>query len=135
MSLSETSKAKVSRARTEQMESFVRQLRRATRRKYTSEEKIRIVLEGFRREVTMNDLCQREGIKPHSYYAWTKAFMEAGKEWLSHDGARDTTQQEVQELRRDNGELKRLVAKLSLKVYRLKKTTIPRLNGDVGISG
>ncbi len=69
----------------------------------------------------MNDLCRREGIKPHPYYAWTKAFIEAGKERSSHDGARDATQQEEQELRRDNDELKRLVAELSLEVYRLKK--------------
>ena len=121
MSQSETSKTKAAQARTEQTESFVRQVRTATRRKYTPEEKIRIVLEGFRREVTVNDLCRREGIKPHSYYAWTKEFMEAGKERLSRDGARDATQQEVQELRRDSGELKQLVAELSLEVYRLKK--------------
>ena len=62
--------------RTQETRSFVRQVRAATRRKYTPEEKVRrIVLEGFRREVTVNDLCRREGIKPHSYYAWTKEFM------------------------------------------------------------
>ena len=60
--------------RTEETRSFLRRVRAATRRKYTPEEKIRIVLEGFRREVTVNDLCRREGIKPHSYYAWTKEF-------------------------------------------------------------
>ena len=59
--------------------SFVRTVKAAARRKYTPEEKIRIVLEGFRREVTVGDLCRREGIKPHSYYAWTKEFMEAGE--------------------------------------------------------
>ena len=65
--------------RTRETSSFLRQVRAATRRKYTPEEKIRIVLEGFRRETTVNDLCRREGIKPHSYYARTKDFMEAGK--------------------------------------------------------
>ncbi len=60
--------------RTRETSSFLRQVRAATRRKYTPEEKIRIVLEGFRREITVNDLCRREGIKPHSYYAWTKVF-------------------------------------------------------------
>ena len=71
--------------RSQETRSFVRQVRAVTRRKYTPEEKIRIVLEGFRRETTVNDLCRREGIKPHSYYAWTKEFMEAGKERLTRD--------------------------------------------------
>ena len=70
------------------------------------EEKIRIVLEGFRREVTVSDLCRREGIKPHSSSAWTKEFMEAGKERLTRDAVRDAPQQEVQALRRGNVELK-----------------------------
>ena len=80
MSQPDTDKARVADRRSEETRSFVRQVRAATRRKYTPEEKIRIVLEGFRREVTVNDLCRREGIKPHSYYAWTKEFMEAGKD-------------------------------------------------------
>jgi transposase len=58
----------------------MQQVRLASRRKYTPEEKVRIVLEGFRREVAVNELCRREGIKPGAYYAWTKDFMEAGKE-------------------------------------------------------
>ncbi len=62
--------------RTEDTRRFVRQVRAATRRKYTSEEKIRIVLEGFRREVTVNELCRRKGIKPNNFYSWTKEFME-----------------------------------------------------------
>ena len=76
MSQSNPDKAEAAEERTEQTRSFVRRVRSATRRKYTSEEKIRIVLEGFRREVTVSDLCRREGIKPHSYYSWTKEFME-----------------------------------------------------------
>ena len=107
--------------RTEQTRSFVRRVRAATRRKYTPEEKIRIVLEGFRREVTVNDLCRREGIKPHSYYAWTKEVMEAGKERLTRDSVRDATRQEIQAHKRENSELKQLVAELSLEAYRLKK--------------
>ena len=91
MSQPDTDKARVADRRSEETRSFVRQVRAATRRKYTPEEKIRIVLEGFRREVTVNDLCRREGIKPHSYYAWTKEFMEAGKERLSRDTVRDAT--------------------------------------------
>ena len=95
MSQPDTDKARVADRRSEETRSFVRQVRAATRRKYTPEEKIRIVLEGFRREVTVNDLCRREGIKPHSYYAWTKEFMEAGKERLSRDTVRDATRQEI----------------------------------------
>ncbi len=85
MSQSDTDKALAAEERSEETRSFVRRVRSATRRKYSPEEKIRIVLEGFRREVTVNDLCRREGIKPHSYYSWTKEFMEAGKERLSRD--------------------------------------------------
>jgi transposase-like protein len=64
------------------------------------------VLEGFRREVTVNDLCRREGIKPHSYYSCTKEFMEGGKERLARDTVRDATRQQVEQLKRENGELK-----------------------------
>ena len=121
MSQTETGKAMAAEERTEEARSFVRRVKAATRRKYTPEEKIRIVLEGFRREVTVSDLCRREGIKPHSYYAWTKEFMEAGKERLTRDAVRDATQQEVHQLKRENVELKQLVAELSLEGYRLKK--------------
>ena len=95
MSRLEVSKAEAAEERSEQTRSFVRTVKAAARRKYTSEEKIRIVLEGFRREVTVNDLCRREGIKPHSSYSWTKEFMEAGKERLTRDSVRDATQHEV----------------------------------------
>ena len=135
MSQSDTDKALAAKERSQETRSFVRTVKAATRRKYTPEEKIRIVLEGFRREVTVNDLCRREGIKPHSYYSWTKEFMEAGKERLTRDSVRDATRQEIQALKRENGELKQLVADLSLDVYRLKKTSIPMLQGAGGISG
>ena len=135
MSQSDASKAEAADQRSEQTRSFVRRVRAATRRKYTPEEKIRTVLEGFRREVTVNDLCRREGIKPHSYYSWTKEFMEAGRERLSRDTVRDATRQEIQDLKRENGELKQLVAELSLEVYRLKKTAIPMPQNGVGTSG
>ena len=135
MSQSDTDKALAAQERSQETRSFVRTVKAATRRKYTPEEKIRIVLEGFRREVTVNDLCRREGIKPHSYYSWTKEFMEAGKERLTRDSVRDATRQEIQALKRENGELKQLVTDLSLDVYRLKKTSIPMLQGAGGISG
>ena len=135
MSQTEAAKAEAAEERTEETRSFVRRVRTATRRKYTPEEKIRIVLEGFRREVTVSDLCRREGIKPHSYYAWTKKFMEAGKERLTRDAVRDATQQEVKALRRENVELKQLVAELSLEGYRLKKTAIPMPHDATGTNG
>ena len=135
MSQSDVSKAEAADQRSEQTRSFVRQVRAATRRKYTPEEKIRIVLEGFRREVTVNDLCRREGIRPHSYYAWTKEFMEAGRERLSRDTVRDATRQEIQDLKRENGELRQLVAELSLEVYRLKQTAMPMPQTGVGTNG
>ena len=125
MSQSQVSKAEAAQQRSDETRSFVRTVKAATRRRYTPEEKIRIVLEGFRREVTVNDLCRREGIKPHSYYAWTKEFMEAGEERLARDSVRDATRQEIGELRRENGELKQLVGELSLQVSRLKKNGHP----------
>jgi transposase len=119
-------------ARSQQTKGFIQRVRVAARRKYTPEEKVRIVLEGFRREVAVNELCRREGIKPGAYYAWTKDFIEAGKTRLTRDTVRDATRQEIDELKRENIELKQLVADLSLDVYRLKKTSIPPLgrNGD-----
>ena len=125
MSQSQESKADAAQQRSEETRSFVRTVKAATRRRYTSEEKILVVLEGFRREVTVNDLCRREGIKPHSYCSWTKEFMEAGKERLTRETVRDATGQEIQQLRRDNDELKQLVADLSLEVYRIKKNGYP----------
>ena len=101
MSQTDTDKALAAEERSQESKSFVRRVRSVTRRKYTSEEKIRIVLEGFRREVTVNDLCRREGIKPHSYYSWTKEFMEAGKDRLSRNTVRDATRVEVEQLKRD----------------------------------
>ena len=113
--------------RTRETESFIRSVRRATRRRYTPEEKIRIVLEGFRREVTVNDLCRREGISPGNYYSWTKEFMEAGKERLTRNTVRDATRHEIEQLKRENGDLKEITADLLLENHRLKKTDIPPL--------
>ena len=123
-------KADAAEARTDQTRGFMQQVRVASRRKYTPEEKVRIVLEGFRREVAVNELCRREGIKPGAYYAWTKDFMEAGKERLTRDAVRDATRQEIEQIKRENTELKHLVADLSLEAYRLEKTAIPLLGQD-----
>jgi transposase len=135
MSQTIESKADAAEARTQETRGFIQQVRVASRRKYTPEEKVRIVLEGFRREVGVKDLCRREGIKPGAYYAWTKDFMEAGKERLTRDAARDATRQEIDEIKRENAELKHLVADLSLEGYRLKKTAIPALKGRDGDDG
>jgi transposase len=117
---------------TQETKTFIRQVRAKTRRKYTPEDKIRIVLEGFRREVTISDLCRREGIKPGVFYAWTKEFMESGKERLTRDTVRDATRHEIEHLKRENSDLKQLVADLSLEVHRLKKTAIPTFEGAAG---
>jgi len=114
-------------ARSEETKRFIRDIKRITRRKFTAEEKIRIVLEGFRRDTPIRDLCRREGIRPSTYYAWLKDFMEAGKERLARDTARDATKGEVQELKRENARLKQMVAELSLQVHVFKKTVAPEL--------
>ena len=125
-------KADAAEARTQQTKGFMQQVRVAARRKYTPEEKVRIVLEGFQREVAVRDLCRREGIKPGAFYAWTKDFMEAGKERLTRDTVRDATRQEIEQIKRESTDLKHLVANLSLEVYRLKKTVIPLLEDHNG---
>lgn len=109
----------------EETQAFMQRVRRVTRRKFTPEEKIRVVLEGFRRETKVSDLCRREGINPNVYYAWLKEFMEAGKSRLAAETVRDATQAEVEGLKQQNERLKQLVAELSLEVLILKKTAIP----------
>jgi transposase len=113
--------------RTEETTAFIREVRRSTRRKFTPEEKIRIVLEGFRREVSVRELCRRDGISPNVYYSWLKDFMEAGKSRLQRDTVRDATKVEVENLKRENTRLKQLVGELSLDMYILKKTAVPEL--------
>ncbi len=114
-------------ARTAETKQFIRDIKRITRRKFIAEEKIRIVLEGFRRDTPIRDLCRREGIRPSTYYAWLKDFMEAGKERLTREMTRDATKGEVQELKRENVRLKQVGAELSLQVHVLKKTAAPGL--------
>ena len=103
-------------------ESAVREIRRRTRRKFSSEEKIRIVLEGLRGEESITDLCRKEGIHPGIYYKWSKAFLEAGKQRLTGDTVREAGSEEVGELRSENEELKQLAAELLLRNRKLKKT-------------
>ena len=91
-------------------EAVVKEIRRNTRRKYSAEEKIRIVLEGLKGEVSITELCRREGIVSNLYYRWSKDFLEAGKKRLSGDTAREATSSEVVDLRSENDQLKQLVA-------------------------
>ena len=108
MSQENKDKGDAAEARTHETRGFMQQVRVKSRRKYTPEEKIRIVMEGFRREVAVNELCRREGIKPGAYYAWTKDFMEAGKERLTRDAVRDATRQEIEQIKRESTDLKHL---------------------------
>jgi len=114
-------------ARRQETKQLIRDIKCITRRKFSAEEKIRIVLEGFRRDTPIRDICGREGIRPSTYYAWLKDFMEAGKERLTRDITRDASKAEVQDIKRENARLKQLVAELSLQVHVLKKTAIPGL--------
>ena len=102
-------------------EAVVREIRRQTRRRYSAEEKIRIVLEGLRAEESIAEICRREGISPNLYYKWSKEFLEAGKRRLVGDVKREATSGEVKELRQENTELRLLVAELSLQIQSLKK--------------
>jgi transposase len=127
MKKQKSSKESQAEGRTEETTAFIREVKRSTRRKFTPEEKVRIVLEGFRREVTVRELCSREGISPNVYYSWLKDFMEAGKSRLQRDTVRDATKHEVENLKRENARLKQLVGELSLDMYILKKTAVPEL--------
>jgi len=100
----------------------IKQIRKATRRKFSAEEKIRIVLEGLRGEIAVSELCRREGLSPTIYYRWSKAFLEAGKNGLTRDTKRDATSDEVKVLKEENKTLKRALAESVLEVLRYKKT-------------
>ena len=103
-------------------EATVRNIRRKTRKKYSAEEKIRIVLDGLRGETTIAELCRHEGINQNLYYKWSKEFLEAGKQRLAGNTNRQATSDEVKDLRCEMEQLKLLVAELSLKNRVLKKS-------------
>lgn len=103
----------------------VRDIKRHTTKRYNAEEKIRIVLEGLKGETSIMELCRREGINPNVYYKWSKDFLEAGKRRLNGDILREATSSEVGDIKKENLQLKELVAELSLKNRVLKKS----LNG------
>ena len=109
-------------------ERVVKDIRRATRKQYSAEEKIRIVLEGLRGEDSIAELCRREGIAQGVYYKWSKDFMEAGKRRLAGDTARAANSDEVRDLRKEARDLKEVVAEQTLEMRLLKKSML----GDGG---
>ena len=109
-------------------EKVVKDIRRATRKQYSAEEKIRIVLDGLKGEDSIAELCRREGITQSLYYSWSKEFLEAGKKRLAGDTVRAATSTEVKDLRREARDLKEVVAEQALELRLLKKSTI----GDGG---
>ena len=102
-------------------EQLVREIRRKTRRRFTSDEKIRIVLEGLRGEESIAAICRKEGISANLYYTWSKNFLEAGKKRLSGDTQREATSDEVTSLKRENEDLKRVLAETFVKYEQIKK--------------
>lgn len=112
----------------EPAETVIKEIRRATRKQYSAEEKIRIVLAGLRGEDSIAELCRREGINQNLYYRWSKEFLEAGKKRLAGDTAREATSEEVKGLRRQAVALKEVVAELMLENRLLKKS----MTGDGG---
>ena len=112
----------------ERAENVVRDIRRATRRRFSAEEKIRIVLDGLRGEDSIAELCRHEGIAQSLYYSWSKEFLEAGKKRLAGDTAREASTGEVKDLRREARDLKEVVAEQTLEIRLLKKS----MTGDGG---
>ena len=105
-------------------EKIVKAIHRKTRRKYSAEEKIRIVLEGLRGEESIAELCRREGLNQNVYYRWSKDFLEAGKQRLSGNTKREATSDEVTDLRKENNQLKHVLADTVLKNTVLKKSVL-----------
>ena len=111
-------------------ERLVKDIRRVTRKQYSAEEKIRIVLDGLRGEHSIAELCRREGIAESLYYSWSKEFLEAGKKRLAGDTARAASSSEVKDLRREARELKAVVAEQALELRLLKKSMIADGDGE-----
>lgn len=103
-------------------EDFVKGVKRRTRRKFTAEEKIRIVVEGMKRDISVSELCRREGIPTAAYYSWTKDFMEGGKAQLQRDARRHADNSGVERLKKENAALRDLVADKEITLRILKKT-------------
>jgi transposase len=99
----------------------VTQIRKATRKRFTAEQKIRVVLEGLRGQQPVTELCRREGIAPAQFYKWSKTFLDSGKHGLTLEVRRGATYSEVAVLKEENEALKRALAENSLEIMRLKK--------------
>ena len=113
------------------VEKAVRDIRRRTRKKYSTEEKIRIVLEGLRGEESIAELCRKEGLNPNVYYRWSKEFMEAGKKRLSGDTVREATSDEVKELRAETAALKETLGEMVMENRLLKKSVLGDGEDDI----
>jgi len=111
----------MTRKKKEEAEATVRNIRRQTRKRYSAEDKIRIVIQGLQGESSIAELCRQEGISQATYYKWSKEFLEAGKQRLSGNTERQADSEQVKDLKKENNELKYLVAELSLKNRMLKK--------------
>lgn len=103
-------------------EQFVERVRRRTRKKFDAQEKVRIVIEGMKREISISDLARREGISTALYYSWLKDFMEAGKARLKGDSLRQANSVEVRTLKVQNAQLKQLVAEQALRLSLFEKS-------------
>jgi transposase len=113
------------------VEKTVRDIRRRTRKKYSAEEKIRIVLEGLRGEESIAELCRKEGLNPNVYYRWSKEFMEAGKKRLSGDTVREASSDEVKELRAETAALKETLGEMVMENRLLKKSVLGDGEDDI----
>jgi transposase len=117
-------KSNKSRRGKEAADQTVKNILRATRKLYSAEEKIRIVIEGLSRETSIAELCRREGIAQSMYYKWSKEFLEAGKQRLAGDVVRAATSDEVKDLRKEARDLKEVVAEQTLEIRLLKKSVL-----------
>jgi transposase len=104
------------------MSKNLREIKRATKKRFTPEQKIQIVLEGLRSEITVSELCRREGLANVTYYKWSKEFLDAGKNGLTLETKRNATSEEVKTLKADNSDLRRAVSEQVLENIRLKKS-------------
>ena len=101
---------------------LINQIRRNTKKRFAAEDKVRIVLEGFRKEISVSELCRREGLSSSIYYKWLKDFMEAGKSQLKRDSLRNANNSEVKSLKYENSRLKELLGEQALDIHILKKS-------------
>jgi transposase len=115
----------------DEAEKAVRDIRRATRRHYSAEDKIRIVIAGLRGEDSIAELCRKEGINQNLYYRWSKDFLEAGKKRLAGDTAREASSDEVKSLRSEAGQLKEMLAELMMENRLLKKSVLGHGESDI----